>query len=50
MFEMLWVQQQPASLSENWNEYQHLCKQGLAVLILNKDDYYAFFTVTMFHG
>ena len=50
LFEMLWEQPPAESAQEDWQESQRLCKPGSADFILDIPDYYAFFTITMFHG
>jgi SAM-dependent methyltransferase len=50
LFEMLWVQPPPGAEQEDWQEYQRLCKPESTDFILNSDDYYAFFTYSMFRG
>jgi demethylmenaquinone methyltransferase/2-methoxy-6-polyprenyl-1,4-benzoquinol methylase len=48
LFEMLWTQ--PEDPSQDWKEYQRLCKPGSDDFILNQPGYYAFFTYTVFRG
>ena len=50
LFEMLWGQPQPKVSAEDWREYQRLCSPESADFILDIDDYYAFFTYSMFQG
>ena len=50
LFEMLWGTPQPAVSTEDWKEYQRLCKATSPDLILNIPDYYGFFTYTVFQG
>ena len=50
LFEMLWAEPQPDVSSEDWKEYQRLCKPGSPDFILDKPGYYAFFTYSMFRG
>lgn len=50
LFDMLWGTPQPEVAQEDWNEYQRLCKPTSADFILNIQDYYAFFTYTLFRG
>ena len=50
LFEMLWGTLQPEVSAEDWDEYQRLCGPGSADFILDLDDYYAFFTYSMFWG
>ncbi len=35
---------------EDWQAYQRLCQAGSPDAILNRPDYYAFFTYSVFHG
>jgi len=50
LFEMLWGQPQPEVIAEDWLAYQRLCTPGSTDFILDGDDYYAFFTYSMFRG
>jgi len=50
LFEMLWAEPQPDVSSEDWKEYQRLCKPKSANFILDQPGYYAFFTYSMFRG
>lgn len=50
LFEMLWGTPQPDVSSEDWREYQRLCKPTSADFILDLPEYYGFFTYTMFRG
>jgi len=50
LFEMLWGQQQPEVSPDDWQAYQRLCKPESADFILDIQDYYAFFTYSMFRG
>jgi len=50
LFEMLWGQRQPEVSQQDWKEYQRLCEPGSPDFILDIDDYYAFFTYSMFRG
>ena len=50
LFEMLWGQPQPEVSPEDWQAYQRLCKPESADFILDLQDYYAFFTYSMFRG
>ncbi len=50
LFEMLWGQPQPEVSPDDWNEYQRLCKPESADFILDTQDYYAFFTYSLFRG
>jgi demethylmenaquinone methyltransferase/2-methoxy-6-polyprenyl-1,4-benzoquinol methylase len=49
-FEMLWGEPQPGVSEEDWAEYQRLCLSDSPDLILDRPDYYAFYTYSMFHG
>jgi demethylmenaquinone methyltransferase/2-methoxy-6-polyprenyl-1,4-benzoquinol methylase len=48
LFEMLWAA--PQNPSQDWIEYQKLCRPDSPDFILDQPDYYAFFTYTMFRG
>lgn len=50
LFGMLWNELQPDETSHDWAEYQRLCRPESPDFILNLQDYYAFFTYTMFQG
>jgi demethylmenaquinone methyltransferase/2-methoxy-6-polyprenyl-1,4-benzoquinol methylase len=50
LFEMLWGTSQPGVSSEDWSEYQRLCKPTSPDFILNIPDYYGFFAYSVFQG
>lgn len=50
LFHMLWGEKQPEVSEEDWREYQRLCLPESPDFILNLQDYYAFFTYSMFCG
>ncbi len=50
LFDMRWGGARPEVGDELWDEYLRLTEPGSADFILNFDDYYAFFTYTMFWG
>ncbi len=50
LFEMLWGEPQPEVSPDDWREYQRLCKPKSPDFILDLQDYYAFFTYSMFRG
>jgi ubiquinone/menaquinone biosynthesis C-methylase UbiE len=50
LFEMLWGTQQPEVFSEDWKEYQRLCRPDSPDFILDLPEYYGFFTYTLFRG
>jgi ubiquinone/menaquinone biosynthesis C-methylase UbiE len=50
LFEMLWGTQQPEVFSEDWKEYQRLCRSDSSDFILDLPEYYGFFTYTLFRG
>jgi ubiquinone/menaquinone biosynthesis C-methylase UbiE len=50
LFEMLWSQPQAGVAEHDLEEYLRLCKPGSADFILDIQDYYAFFTYSMFQG
>ena len=49
-FEMLWGEPQPEVSKEDWAEYRRLCSPDSNDFILDRPDYYAFFTYSMFSG
>jgi demethylmenaquinone methyltransferase/2-methoxy-6-polyprenyl-1,4-benzoquinol methylase len=49
-FEMLWGDPQPEVSEEDWAEYQRLCSPDSQDFILDRPDYYAFYTYSMFQG
>ncbi len=49
-FEMLWGERQPGVSEEDWAEYQRLCSPDSKDFILDRPDYYAFYTYSMFQG
>jgi demethylmenaquinone methyltransferase/2-methoxy-6-polyprenyl-1,4-benzoquinol methylase len=49
-FEMLWGDPQPEVSEKDWAEYQRLCTPDSADFILDRPDYYAFYTYSMFQG
>ena len=49
-FEMLWGEPQPEVSEEDWAEYQRLCIPESPDFILDRLDYYAFYTYSMFFG
>jgi demethylmenaquinone methyltransferase/2-methoxy-6-polyprenyl-1,4-benzoquinol methylase len=50
LFEMLWGQPLPTVSPADWLDYQRLCRPESPNFILNLQEYYAFFTYTMFKG
>jgi demethylmenaquinone methyltransferase/2-methoxy-6-polyprenyl-1,4-benzoquinol methylase len=50
LFEMLWVAPESETPSDDWNEFQRLCKPESPDFILDLPDYSAFFTYTLFRG
>ncbi|MBN1535816.1 MAG: methyltransferase domain-containing protein [Anaerolineales bacterium] len=50
LFEMRWSGIESEVCIEDWVEYQRLCTPTSPEFLLNTPDYYAFFTLTMFHG
>ena len=50
LFEMLWGQPQPECSPVDWQEFKRLCSAESTDFILNIQDYYAFFTYSMFQG
>jgi demethylmenaquinone methyltransferase/2-methoxy-6-polyprenyl-1,4-benzoquinol methylase len=49
-FEMLWGEPQPGVAEEDWAEFQRLCQPDSPDFILDRPDYYAFYTYSMFQG
>jgi demethylmenaquinone methyltransferase/2-methoxy-6-polyprenyl-1,4-benzoquinol methylase len=49
-FQMLWGEPLPGLAEEDWKEYERLCLPESPDFILNAQDYYAFFTYTVFQG
>jgi demethylmenaquinone methyltransferase/2-methoxy-6-polyprenyl-1,4-benzoquinol methylase len=50
LIEMLWGMPQSEVSSEDWQEYQRLCRPDSPDFILNLPEYYGFFTYTLFRG
>jgi len=50
LFEMRWPGAESEMPEEDWAQYQRLCQPQSPDFILNRRDYYAFFTETLFHG
>ena len=50
LFEMRWGGARSEVAAEHWREYERLCRPDSPDFILDCDDYYAFFTETLFHG
>ena len=50
LFEMRWPSVESELSQEDWSEYQRLCLPESPEFILNHQDYYAFFTCSMFCG
>jgi demethylmenaquinone methyltransferase/2-methoxy-6-polyprenyl-1,4-benzoquinol methylase len=50
LFKMLWGQPQPGVSAKDRAEYRRLCEPASADFILDRDDYCAFFTCSMFQG
>lgn len=50
LFQMRWGSAKPEVLQDDWEEFQRLCQPDSPDFILNRPDYYAFFTYSMFHG
>lgn len=50
LFEMRWSSVEPELTEEDWSEYQRLCLPKSPEFILSQQDYYAFFTCSMFCG
>jgi len=50
LFEMRWPGVQSELTAEEWGQYQRLCNPQSKEFILDKPDYYAFFTYTQFRG
>jgi ubiquinone/menaquinone biosynthesis C-methylase UbiE len=50
LFQMRWPGVKEELAREDWEEYQRLCLPESPDFILNRPDYYAFFTYSMFRG
>jgi SAM-dependent methyltransferase len=50
LFDMLWGRKLPEVSDEDWEEFQRLCRPESPDFILNRQDYYAFYTYSMFSG
>lgn len=50
LFEMLWGEPQPGASEADLADYERLCRPESPDFILNRPDYYAFFTYTLFRG
>jgi ubiquinone/menaquinone biosynthesis C-methylase UbiE len=50
LFRMRWPGVESELIQEDWAEYQRLCLPESPDFILDRPDYYAFFTYSMFHG
>jgi demethylmenaquinone methyltransferase/2-methoxy-6-polyprenyl-1,4-benzoquinol methylase len=50
LFEMRWPGVESEMSREDWTEVQRLCSPESPDLILDRPDYYAFFTYSIFHG
>jgi ubiquinone/menaquinone biosynthesis C-methylase UbiE len=50
LFDMRWVGVESELTEEDWAEYQRLCLPDSPDFIVNRPDYYAFFTETLFQG
>ncbi len=50
LIEMRWGDPRSEITRDDWAQYQRLCRPDSRDFILNRPDYYAFFTYSMFHG
>jgi ubiquinone/menaquinone biosynthesis C-methylase UbiE len=50
LFSMRWEAAETAVSPDDWREYTRLCRAGSNDFILNRPDYYAFFTYSVFSG
>jgi len=50
LFQMRWEKAKSEVSEEDWEEFQRLCQPDSPDHILNRSDYYAFFTYSMFQG
>ncbi|MCP4754273.1 MAG: class I SAM-dependent methyltransferase [Proteobacteria bacterium] len=50
LIEMRWEEARSEVSPEDWKDFQRLSRPDSPDLILNRPDYYAFFTYSMFHG
>jgi demethylmenaquinone methyltransferase/2-methoxy-6-polyprenyl-1,4-benzoquinol methylase len=47
---MLWGKKRSEVQEDDWKEFQRLCRPESPDFILNRPDYYAFYTYSMFSG
>ena len=50
LFFMLWGERQPEVAEADWSEFLRLCRPDSQDCLLNQNDYYGFFTYSMFCG
>ena len=50
LFDMRWIGVESELTEEDWAEYRRLCLPDSPDFLVNRPDYYAFFTETLFHG
>jgi len=50
LLQMRWGSAESEASPEDWAAYQRLCQPGSPDFILDRGDYYAFFTYSLFHG
>ncbi len=50
LFEMLWVRPVPSTSSQVWKDFDRLCKLESAEFLPARQDYYGFFTYTLFQA
>jgi demethylmenaquinone methyltransferase/2-methoxy-6-polyprenyl-1,4-benzoquinol methylase len=50
LFQMRWEEPRSEMTQEDWAEYRRLCQPESSDFILNLQDYYAFFTYSLFRG
>lgn len=50
LMDMLWGKKSPGVSKDDWEEFQRLCRPESLDFILNRPDYYAFYTYSMFTG
>jgi demethylmenaquinone methyltransferase/2-methoxy-6-polyprenyl-1,4-benzoquinol methylase len=49
-FQMFWANAEPEVTPEDWAAFQQLCQPESNDFILNRPDYYAFITYSLFYG
>jgi len=50
LLQMRWEKAQAEVSQDDWAKYQRLCRPESSEFIIDRPDYYAFFTYSLFHG